>query len=267
MTHHEVQPLRVRHVLRWWPLIVLPAIIAVAAAYWSVSHQSPSYTAATRLAIIPLAQWDETFLGTSLIRDGGDAHSTATTTAQLLDSPRAAAVAAASMGGGWTPESVDRAVKVSAVPDSNVVEVAVQSQDPKVAQQVSEDFARAVLDDRWRMISAELDARIAAVSAITPADPNAGEASARLQTLILIRQAGADPTLRIDSTGAAVEDPQLPLVVVLGLAALGGAAVGVLCAMAAVRLRRARTEPDEPAAAPPERDPEPAPAFTPDGAG
>lgn len=259
--------MRVRNIIRWWPLILLPAIIAVAAAYWSVHSQTPSYTAATKLMITPLAQWDETFLGTSLIRDSGDAKTTASTTAALLDSPRSVAVAAAAIGDGWTPAAVDKAVKVAAVPDTNVVEISAISADPKVAQQLSEEYARAVLADRWRTISAELDARIAAVSATTDMDPNAGEASARLQTLTLMRQSGADPTLKIESSSSAIEDPQLPVMVVLGLAGVGGVVVGLLCALAAVRLRRRRSTAYEPREPAPERDSGDVRTFTSDGAG
>ena len=267
MTHHGSPTIGARSVLRWWPLIVLPAVIAVAAALWSISQQPPSYTAVTRLVVVPLVQWDEIFLGTSLVRDGGDANSTAKTTAELLDSQRAATIAAKYIGDGWTPAAVDRAVKVSAVQDTNVIEIAAHSPDPKAAQRISEDFAKGILADRWQTISAELDARIAAVAAITPPDPNAGEASTRLQTLTLIRQGGADPTLRIDATGVAVEDPRLPVPVVVGLAALGGVAVGLLCAIAAAQLRRRHPARDEPTDVAQERDPGPAPAFIPDGPG
>jgi len=266
MTRHEAPTMGIRSVLRWLPLIIVPAVIAAAAAFWSVSHQTPSYTAVTRLAVVPLAQWDETFLGTSLLRDGGDAKTTASTTAELLNSRRSATTAAAGMANGWTPEAVDRMIQVSAVPDTNVIEIAAQSPDPKEAQRVSEDFTRAVLAERWRTISAELDARIAAISVTTVPDPNAGEASVRLQTLNLIRQAGADPTLRIESTSAAVEDPRLPMTVVLALAALGGSVVGLLCALAAARLGRRHPVRSERDALVAERDSGPTPAYAPDGA-
>ena len=264
MTRHEAPTMGMRNLLQWLPLIIVAAVIAAAAAFWSVSHQTPSYTAVTRLAVIPLAQWDETFLGTSLLRDGGDAKTTATTTAELLDSRQSATTAAADMANGWTPEAVDRAIQVTAMPDTNVIEVAAHSPDPKEAQRVSEDFSRAVLAERWRTISTELDARIAAISVTTVPDPNAGEASTRLQTLNLIRQSGADPTLRIESTGAAVEDQRLSIAVVLGLAALGGSVVGLLCALAAARLRGRRPVRDETVV---ERDSGPTHAYAPDGAG
>jgi hypothetical protein len=239
MTRHEMPSVGVRDVLRWWPLVLIPAVIAVAGALWTVSHQAPSYTAVTRLAVVPLVQWDETFLGTSLLRDGGDAKTTAATTAERLNSL----------------ESIDDVVTVSAVPDTNVIEITARSSNPRAAEQVSEEFAKATLAERWRTISAELDARIAAVAATTAADPNAGEASARLQTLILVRQAGSDPTLKIDSTGPAVEDKRLPVAIVVGLAAVGGASVGLLTAMAAARWRRRQPAFVEPVASP---QPEPA---------
>jgi len=238
MTRHEAPSIGVRDVLRWWPLVVLPALIAVAATLWSASQQPSSYTATTKLMVYPLAQWDETFLGTSLLRDGGDAKITAATVAASLDSRRSAATAAAYIGDSRTPEAIDSAVRVSALPETNVVEITAHSSDPKVAEGLAEDYAKAVLAERWRTISTELDTRIAALSVTTAADPNAGEASTRLQTLTVIRQAGDDPTLRIDSTGAAVEDKRLPVAVMMGLAAAGGAAVGLVCAMAAARLRR-----------------------------
>ncbi len=262
MNRHQASPVDFRSVLRWWPLIVLPAVIAVAAAFWSMSLQSPTYTAITRLTVVPLAQWDETFLGTSLVRDGGDANNTAATTAELLDSRQSAIVAAEFMRDKWTPDTIDRAVSVSAVPDTNIIAVSARSPNRSESEQVAEAFVKAVLADRWRTISSELDARIAAVAATTPSDPNSGEASARLQTLTLIRQAGVDPTLRVVATGSASEDPRLPIAVVLALAALGGAAAGALCAIAAVRLRRRR--PTQSAVRPEARD---EPVFMSDGVG
>jgi capsular polysaccharide biosynthesis protein len=266
MTAHRTPSVGLRAVARWWPVVLLPAVIAVAAAVWSVNHQMPTYAASTRLVVIPLAQWDETFLGTSLIRDAGDPKTTATTVAALLDTPRVAASAAAAVGGDATPESVGAAVDVVVVPDSNVVEVRAVSPDPGQAERVSRAFATAAVADRWRTISAELDGRIGALAATTASDPNTGEASARLQTLTVIRQTGLDPTLRMDDTGTATADERLPVAMVVGFAALGGLLVGVLCAFGMARLRRPTETPFElaptaPAAA------DPVPAYSPNGGG
>lgn len=243
MTAHRTPSISLRDVARWWPLILVPVVLAVGAAAWSAGQQTENYTASTRLVVVPLAQWDETFLGTSLIRDAGDAKSTATTVAALLDTPRQAGVAAEYLGGDWSPASVDAAVKVAVLPESNVIEVQAHSVDARLAEQLSEGFAKAALADRWKTISAELDTRIAALSVTTSADPNSGEASTRLQTLTVIRQSGSDPTLRSDSTAKAVPDDRLPIAAVIAAAAVGGLFVGVLCAVGMARLRSKPADP------------------------
>ena len=98
--------------MRRWPLVIIPALLAVGSSLWSASAQTPTYTATAKLVVIPLAQWDETFIGTSLVRDAGDAKRTAATLTALLDSRRAATVAADYLGANWTPEAVQAAIRV-----------------------------------------------------------------------------------------------------------------------------------------------------------
>jgi hypothetical protein len=197
------------------------------------------------------------------VRDAGDAKRTAATMAALLDSRRAATAAADYLGGDWAPESVDAAVKVSVVEDTNVINVVARSADRDRATKVAEGFAKATLADRWQTISAELDRRIAAFAAIAAAEPNAGDASARLQTLTVIRESGFDPTLRVDSTSPAVRDKQMPIWAIVGLATAGGLFVGLLAAVGMARLRRPRylRSPE------PTLRPELTPAYSPNGEG
>lgn len=242
MSPQEVSTVLLREARRWWPAVVLPAVIAAAAAGWSLDRATPTYRVVTTMVTVPIVQWDETFLGTSLVRDGGNPSITAATLAAVLDSPRALATTATELGGRWTPAAVDRAVSVAAVPDTNLVEITARASDPQAARRISAEFADAVLADRWATISDELDDRIAALQVITAADPDAGEAATRLQTLTVIRGSGADPTLRIHAVDRAAEDDSsVPGVVVVGLAALGGAGIGVLCALGAAQSRRRRT--------------------------
>jgi capsular polysaccharide biosynthesis protein len=238
MTRRESLKGWIRDIVRWWPLIIIPVVLAAAASTWSAGRQVPEYTATTRLVVIPLVQWDETFLGISLARDGGDPKRTAATVAALLDSRHSAELAAETLGSDWTPEAVDAAVDVSAVDGANTIAIKARSRDPDRAERLAEAYARAALADRWRTIAAQLDARIAAIADTTSPDPNAGEASARRQTLTLIRQGGADPTVKIDSTSPAVPDKHLPIAVVVGLASAGGLAIGLLTAIAMARMRR-----------------------------
>lgn len=247
MTSQHAQPTaKVHDIFRWWPLIILPALIAAAAGALSASRQVPSYSTTTRLEVLPLAQWDETFLGISLIRDSGDAKITAATTAALLDSPGIALASAEQVGDGWTPESVAAAVSVSVVDSTNVIEIVAKAPDADRARRLSEGFARAALAERWRTISAELDGRIAAMAATNVPESNPGEAAARTQTLTVIRQAGSDPTLRVSSTSTAVRQEPMPVGMVVGLAAAGGLFVGLLAAFGMLRLRRPRLGPAEP---------------------
>jgi hypothetical protein len=247
MRRNNPRTLGIRDILRWWPLLVVPALIAVGATMWSVHRQEPSYTVTTKVMVIPLAQWDETFIGTSLVRDSGDASITAATIAAHLDTYRAAAVAADYLGGDWTAEAVDAGVKVTAVDNSNIVTIEAKAADPDMAVKLAEEFAQAALADRWRTISAELDARIAAMGPLADAWPDASDAATRLDTLRVIRQGGVDPTLRIDSTSPVVRQDPLPIGVAIGVATVGGLFIGLLAEFAIVRLR-SRTEPtvDEP---------------------
>jgi hypothetical protein len=189
------------------------------------------------MPVTPLAQSDETFLGTSLVRDAGDANRTSSTVARLLDSPRVALGTAESLGGRWTPASVRSAVDVE-VGETNMIEITARAADPDQAGRLARTFAQTALKDRWRTISAELDRRIAFATRNTAADPNAGEESRRLQLLTFVRESGADPTLSIDSVGPPVRVNEMPATVMIGMAAVGGMFLGVLGAVGIERVRR-----------------------------
>jgi capsular polysaccharide biosynthesis protein len=262
MTKHKALPGGIHAILRRWPLVIIPALLAVGGSLWSASHQTPTYTATAKLVVIPLAQWDETFIGTSLVRDAGDAKRTAATLAALLDSRRAATVAADYLGANWTPEAVHAAIRVRVAEDTNVITVVAQSADRDRATKVAEGFANATLADRWQTISRELDTRIVAFEAITNTEPIPGDAAARLHTLKLVRAGGFDPTLRIDSTTPAVRDERLSVWASVGLAAAGGLFVGLLAAVGVARLRRSR-DPTPPAKR--TDAPQLIPAYSPNG--
>ena len=237
--------------LRWWPLVVittLAALLASAAVAWG--PRGPSYSATTRMPVTPLAQSDETFIGTSLVRDAGDANRTSSTVARLLDSHRVAAATARSLGDPWTPASVRAAVDVEPVDETNMIEVTAKADEPGQAVRVAETFAQTALKDRWQTVSAELDRRIAFAQKNTDADPNAGEESRRLQLLTYVRETGVDPTLSIDSTGPAVHVGEVPAAVVMVMAGAGGMFLGVLAAYGIERHRRRPRSEDVAAPAP-----------------
>lgn len=234
----EDRSIRLSGITQQWPLVLAAMLITVGAAFWSHAQQTATYSAVTRIVVVPLSQWDETFIGTDLVRDSGDATRTALTSAAELKSDHYAAVAARRLGGAWTPQSISAAVTVNAPGETNIIEVTARSSDPDTAQKLASDFATAAMEDRWQIISAQLDARIAALrqgslSAAGDqqgANPSAAEIAGRLQTLTVVRDSGTDPTLRIGSTSQAVRVMAPPLVMTLVLAALGGLVIGVLAA-------------------------------------
>ena len=259
MTTYDAVLSRTREAIRWWPLIVLLVLISVGAAVWSASQQHSTYSATTKLEVVPLAQWDETFVGTTLVRDGGDPKRTAATAAAVIDTRAAADATARLLGNGWTPEAVDAATKVSADQNANVVDIVSTTGDPDVAVRMANEFAHAILDERWHAIAAELDARIASVP---PGKSASDTIAARRQAIADVRQGGTDPTLRMASTSPAVENPRQRIVVAAGLAALGGAVLGLLAAFGMVELRRRRDATNHAVTA---AVPASEPAFSPNG--
>jgi uncharacterized protein involved in exopolysaccharide biosynthesis len=234
-------------------LVLTTTLIALGTAVWSYTHSTPSYTAITRIIVVPLPQWDETFLGTDLIRDSGDATRTAATVAADLGSDHYARVTAQYLGGDWTADSVRTGLTVKAPGETNVVEITARSSDPGRAQKLASGFVMATAADRWQAIAAQLDSRIAALKADTltaagdqqGTNPSATEQLARLQTLTIVRASGSDPTLQTGATDPSVQTAQLPFAVTLVLAALGGLFVGVLAAasMELLQRRKGRTTP------------------------
>jgi hypothetical protein len=139
----------------------------------------------------------------------------------------------------WRRTTWAAAVKVSAAENTNVIEVVARSDDADKAVKLAEGFANATLEDRWRTISAELDARIAAITDfILVANPKADTVSARLQTLKMVRATGSDPTMTIDSTSLAVLQKRMPAWAFVGLATAGGLGIGLLAAACMARLPR-----------------------------
>ena len=234
-----------REIVRRWPVVLLVALVAVAAGAIAASARESSYAARARLVITPLAQQNETFLGTSLIRDAGDANRTASTLATTMDSGEVERATADRLGGGWTANSVHDAVTVKPVADSNVVEIEARAGDSAIASRVASSFAEATLDVRWDKIAAELGERISALEALTDAASDAGGFARDREILAATLRGGIDPTLSLQGDAPRVSKEGLSGAVVLGLALVGGLFLGALAALGLARLgRRVRSEQD-----------------------
>ena len=241
---------------RHWLLVVLVALAAVAATLVALSQREPSYRATATLLITPLPQYDDAFLGVSLVRDAGDANRTAATVATLIESDDAAARAARTLGAGWTTKSVKDAVDVKPVAGTNVVRVTARAGERARAKLLASTYVQSAFQVRWDRIARELDTRIADLRTLRrAAAPTSEEVARQLAILEAVRRSGVDPTLSHRSTGRAVEANGIPNAVAAALALLGGLVVGVLAAAALGASRRrlggagTRVE-EEPAVAP-----------------
>ena len=234
-----------REIVRRWPVVLLVALAAVAAGAIASSSRESSYTARARLVIIPLAQQNESFLGTSLLRDAGDANRTASTLATTMDSREVERETAERLGDDWTADAVHDAVSVKPVANANVVEIEATAASSTLASRVASSFAEATLDVRWDKIAAELEERISALDQLTDTVSDAGGLARDREILAATLRAGTDPTLRLQGNAPRVSQEGVSTAVVLVLALAGGLLLGCLAALGLSRLgRRIHSEQD-----------------------
>ncbi len=219
-------------ILRRWPVVVLVTAAAVGAAVVALERRAPTYKATTSLLITPLPQWDTTFLGTSLIRDSGDANRTAATVAQMLDSQQVAEETARRLGGSWTSGAVRAAVDVSPLADTNVIGMTAHADTRVRAVKLAHEFAAAALVVHWRTVARQLATRIYTIATVrrTTAPRNA-DLTHDLALLRALRLGGHDPTLTLRDTSAATRTG-ISAVAVGILALVGGLFLGGVAAAA-----------------------------------
>jgi glycosyltransferase involved in cell wall biosynthesis/capsular polysaccharide biosynthesis protein len=235
----RVSPLA--EILRRWWLVLVITLAAVTASAIALASRAPSYNATATLLVSPLPQYDETFFGTTLVRDSGDATRTGSTVAQLVDTDAVAAATARRLGPSWTARSVRAAVDLKPVGETNLVAVTARGPDRAVVSQLAGTFARSALNVRWRAIRRELDERIAVLNARRQdavLDPE--EFDRQISALDVVRRSGRDPTLRLQSVRQALPARQLSAPVVMVLALLGGLFLGALAAVGLGRRAAAR---------------------------
>jgi hypothetical protein len=225
----------------------------VVATVVALSQREATYRATATVLVNPLPQYDDPFLGVSLVRDAGDASRTAATVAALIESDDAAAEAARTLGAGWTERSVESAVDVKPVADTNVVRVTARADDPSLAVELASVYVQSAFQVRWRRIARELDARIGDLEALRRATTaTGGELERQLAILAAVRRGKTDPTLSHRRTDRAEEESGVPSGAAVVAALLGGLLLGVLAAGALGAVRRRSNRADQ---ARPEQEP------------
>jgi tyrosine-protein kinase len=225
-------------------LVAAVTLVAVLVSIAWLSTRETQYESTAQILVTPIAEDSST--GLPLLTDSVDPTRVVQTAATILDSPKAATVAARSLR-GWTPETLADAVRIDAQGDSNVVAVTAQTTSPASAATVANAYAVAALAARRTVLGAEVDLQLAGLEAqrraLAGADPTtAAELAGRIAELEQIRD-GRDPNFSLLQTGGEGTAIGTPAWMIVALALIGGLVVGVGAALLLEQLdRRLRDE-------------------------
>jgi Mrp family chromosome partitioning ATPase len=216
----------------WLVVVVTVVSLGLAVAYSQV--RTPSYEASAQMLVNPLPDEDTTLIGLPFVRDTGDPPRTLQTAATLIDSPRAAQLAASRLGGDWTQRKVAKAVAVEPQGQSSIVDVTATAETAEEAAHVANVFVRAVVDSRRRTLRPLIDRAItstrAQLSRLTAGSPSAQTLAERVRRLEDVRE--NDPTLSVSQVASpppSATGVGLPLI--LALALIAGLALGTGAAL------------------------------------
>jgi capsular exopolysaccharide synthesis family protein len=219
-------------------LFVLVTLATLAGAAALLSARSPNYEATAELLVTPLQQDDRTFLGIQLLRDSGDPTRTVQTAAALIGSPIAATRTAQQLGGGQTRQSVEDAVKVEPLGESNIVGVTADASSSGAAARLANAYAANALLVRAEVLRGQVGDAIRPLSFPGRGGPLSPEDAARLAELRAVRDRG-DPTLSLSQAAQPPRSPTgAPSWLVLVLALVAGLTLGAIVAVLAERLDR-----------------------------
>jgi Mrp family chromosome partitioning ATPase len=223
---------------RHWVLVAVVTLAALAGGVAALSIVKRDYEATSQILVAPLHITDQTFVGLGLLRETGDPARTAQTAARLVESPRAAELAAKRLGPGWDRRRVLGAVRVATRPQSNLLAVTGSAGSAALAARVANEFTSSALAVRERLVKSQLRAAIGRLRSRLRLERAAGSESGgrdiieRLIALEAALHADGDPTLSLaqsaDRPTAPVGAP--PWRVVL-MALLGGLVLGMLAAV------------------------------------
>jgi capsular exopolysaccharide synthesis family protein len=207
-------------------VVAAVTLLALAATVGWLSVREPRYKASAEMLVTPLPSDDRTFLGVQLLRDTNDPTRTAQTAAELVDSPRAAELAAETMGNGYTRSTVQEKILVEPKGQSYVLAVQAEAGDPDEAADLANAFVSGALSARREVLRRQVAAQLAVLQGSTDADDKS-----RIAGLSSIRD-GDDPTLSLSQEAIA---PSLregaPAWLVIALSVIAGFALGAAAAV------------------------------------
>ncbi|MHB8658213.1 MAG: oligosaccharide flippase family protein [Solirubrobacteraceae bacterium] len=229
-----------RAVRRHWMFVVTITVITAAVATITALKSGRTYQATATILVTPLPQSDPNFVGIGVVIDSGDPARTVQTAAALIDSASAAQATANALGKGWTIQTVQKAISVTPLGQSDVLSVDASGSSPTQAALLASTFAQQAVARRAAVVQHKLTAELAVLRTQIASLPRGSVATAsqltdlstRIGELSAARSNGGDPTLSVDQLA---QPPSAPsgasraLIGLLGL--LGGfalASVGAL---------------------------------------
>lgn len=194
---------------RRWPWLVLGLLIGAVAGLGYLRVATPTYVSTAKVQVYSVTA-DTTSIGE---RTSGPVN--LDDEAQLVQSEEVAAKTAESLGSSMTPVQLSRRVVVTVPPNTTVLNISYAAQTPAEAQEGAQAFAEAYLAKRAELAQAQVDERVALLSA------QIRDAQSRLQKVIgALNDPQVSPTERdqllatrlyIDSQITALNNELVPL--------------------------------------------------------
>ncbi|MER3408625.1 MAG: hypothetical protein C4306_00620 [Thermoleophilia bacterium] len=200
-----------------WLLVALLVLAAVAASAAYSLTATKVYEAKADLLVTPVSASDNAFLTISAFRESSsDPTRTVLTLGRIIKTPQAAEAAQRAEKLTLAREALLRAVSVTPVSQSNLIEITARASDPVLAAKIANGFARGVVQVRTSQFQREVADTIARLKARLAVIPKAQRGSvqavtlqqaiASLETLI----GTSDPTVRVASLANPPGSPTWP---------------------------------------------------------
>jgi succinoglycan biosynthesis transport protein ExoP len=229
-----------RAVRRHWRFVVLVTLLTVAAATFTVERSKHSYQASASVLVSPLASGDPAWIGIGVMIQSGDPARDLQTALGLIDSVQAASGTAAAIGPPWTTQSVQSAVAVTPLGQSDVVSITATASTPQEAARLANTYARVTVADRGAIVQSNIASELAVLQARSQALKAAGASSAtevanistQIDELEAAQATHGDPTI---SVAQAAQPPTSPSgtshALILLLSLVGGLALASVAAL------------------------------------
>ena len=229
-----------RAVRRHWKFVIIVTLLTVAAAAFTVQRAGHSYQATASVLVSPLASGDPAWIGIGVMIQSGDPARDLQTALGLIDSTQAASGTAAAMGPPWTTQSVQNAVSVTPLGQSDVVSVTATASSPAEAAKLANTYASVTVADRGAIVQRNIASALTVLQARSQALKAEGASGAtevanistQINELEAAQATHGDPTISVAQTAQAPTAPSgTSHVLILLLALVGGFALASIAAL------------------------------------